>query len=99
MENVHLQSMRGDGRCIQSVNRRRICHGLSETFFTCCFSSLLAFEYLFSFLLFGCESTDLIKITDAHCFNDKSFQDVQYLTSNIVNDTFIGSVGFPKSSD
>ncbi|MDR1114944.1 MAG: 6-bladed beta-propeller, partial [Tannerella sp.] len=42
------------------------------------------------FLLFGCQSTDLIKITDAYSFNDKSFQNVQYLTSNIVNDTFIG---------
>jgi hypothetical protein len=50
------------------------------------------FYWLLSiFLLFGCESTDFIKITDAYFFNDKSFQDVQYLTSNIVNDTFIGN--------
>ncbi|MDR1169847.1 MAG: TolB-like 6-bladed beta-propeller domain-containing protein [Prevotellaceae bacterium] len=42
------------------------------------------------FLLFGCQSTDLIKITDACLFNDKSFPNVQHLTSNIVNDTFVG---------
>jgi hypothetical protein len=43
------------------------------------------------FLLFGCcNSTDYIKIADAYLFNDKSFQNVQYLTNNIVNDTFIG---------
>ncbi|MDR1338840.1 MAG: hypothetical protein LBK58_02115, partial [Prevotellaceae bacterium] len=41
-------------------------------------------------LLSGCQSTDLIKITDACLFNDKSFQNVQYLTSNIVDDTFVG---------
>jgi hypothetical protein len=47
--------------------------------------------FLSIFLLFGCDSTDFIKITDAYFFNDKSFQDVQYLTGNIVNDTFIGN--------
>jgi hypothetical protein len=42
------------------------------------------------FLLSGCQSNDLIKITDAYLFNDKSFQNVQYLAGNIVNDTFVG---------
>ena len=42
------------------------------------------------FSLFGCQ-TDLIEITNADLFNDKSFKNVQSLTSIIVDDDFIGN--------
>ncbi|MDR2231765.1 MAG: TolB-like 6-bladed beta-propeller domain-containing protein [Tannerella sp.] len=46
---------------------------------------------LIFFLLTGCQSTELIRISDAYFFSDKSFNKIQYLSSIIVNDTFIGS--------
>ena len=39
--------------------------------------------------LCGCQPDDLIKITDAYLFNDKSFQQVLYLTAHTVNDDFV----------
>jgi hypothetical protein len=53
--------------------------------------SSIASAIVLNVLLVGCQSPDLIRITDACLFNDKSFQHVQYLTSTIVNDTFVGN--------
>ena len=54
---------------------------------------------LIIFSLFGCQRTDLIKITDARLFNDKSFQKIESLTSHIENDTFIGNPAYLTQID
>jgi len=53
--------------------------------------SFIFFWFLSLFSLFGCQQSDLIEITNAYLFKETSFQNVQNLKSNVVNDTFIGN--------
>ena len=100
-ETAHIISALHNGRTISLISPRRFGKtGLIHHVFCFYFDifSTQKNKFFFNlcwllsvFLLFSCQSTDYIKITDAYLFKDKSFQDVQYLTSNIVNDTFIGN--------